>query len=87
MLYERSRKIENRLQTALRLIKTGRYSTPELADEIGVSIPTISRAVTALRQRGYKISAERATSGWRYRLEPAANENRGSKKQSRRRPR
>ncbi|TWT41366.1 HTH domain-containing protein [Botrimarina hoheduenensis] len=75
MLYERSLEIENRLQAILDLIATGRYSTPELAEEIGVSVPTISRAVMALRQRGHAIRAERMGTVWHYVLEEVANEN------------
>jgi biotin operon repressor len=66
MLYERSFGIEKRLDQVLRLIRTGRYSTPKLADEVGVSIPTISRCVTALRERGQDIRAEKHGNGWRY---------------------
>ena len=66
MAFERSLEIERRLDTALRLIKTGRYSTPRLAEEIGVSIPTVSRIVAALRERGHDIHAERNSDGWRY---------------------
>lgn len=69
MPYERLLAIESRLQTVLRLIATGDYSTPELASEVGVSIPTISRDVTALRQRGYAIRAERIGMAWHYVLE------------------
>ena len=69
MLYERSLAIENRLQAVLRLISTGDYSTPELADEVGVSVPTISRDVMALRQRGHAIRAERIGMVWHYVLE------------------
>ncbi|QDS97045.1 HTH domain-containing protein [Adhaeretor mobilis] len=72
MLYERSLQIETRLQTVLRLIETGDYSTPELAEELGVSIPTVSRDVTALRQRGHDIRAERSGAVWRYVLEHPA---------------
>lgn len=68
MLYERSLEIERRLLTVLELIRTGDYSTPALADEVGVSIPTISRAVTALRQRGHDIQSEKHCDGWRYSL-------------------
>jgi transposase len=57
MLYQRSLEIEARLNQVLRLIRTGRYSTPKLAEKVGVSIPTISRYVTALREHG---------TGWRY---------------------
>jgi len=66
MLYQRSLDIERRLQTVLELIQTGDYSTPALAEAVGVSIPTISRDVTALRQRGHQILAERRDGAWRY---------------------
>ena len=66
MPFERSLEIEHRLDDVLRLIHTGRFSTPMLAEEVGVSIPTISRCVTALRLRGHDIRAEKHESGWRY---------------------
>jgi biotin operon repressor len=66
MIYQQSLEIEQRLDRVLRLIRTGRYSTPKLAEEVGVSIPTISRCVTALRARGHDIKAENHGTGWRY---------------------
>lgn len=72
-LYQRSREIEQRLDHVLRLIRTGRYSTPTLAETIGVSIPTISRCVAALRERGHDIRARRQGSGWRYMLHSPAD--------------
>ena len=66
MLYRRSLEIGQRLDAALRLIRSGRYSTPGLAEQLGVSIPTVSRYVTALRERGYDIRAEKQARGWRY---------------------
>jgi predicted DNA-binding transcriptional regulator YafY len=66
MPFERSLEIERRLDDVLRLIRTGRYSTPALAEAVGVSIPTISRIVAALRDRGHNIQAERTSKGWRY---------------------
>jgi biotin operon repressor len=66
MLYDRSLKIETRLDTVLRLIRTGRYSTPKLAEQLGVSIPTVARCVAALRTRGYDIKAVRQAREWRY---------------------
>ena len=66
MPFERSLEIEHRLDNVLRLIHTGRFSTPMLAKEAGVSIPTLSRCVTALRERGHDIQAERSSQGWRY---------------------
>jgi len=72
MLYRRSREIEQRLDAVLRLIRTGKYSTPALAEEVRVSIPTISRIVAALRERGHDIRAERHDGSWRYVL-PTTN--------------
>ena len=84
MLYERSLTIKTRLQTVLRLIENGSYSTAELAEEIGVSVPTISRDVTALRQRGHAIRAEKLGRNWRFVLvRVAANENDGRKHKGR----
>ena len=66
MPYQRSLEIEQRLDRVLRLIRKGGYSTPRLAEELGVSIPTISRCITALRARGHDIKAEQRAKGWRY---------------------
>lgn len=68
MLYERSYSIEKRLQNVLELVRLGKFSTPEIAERVGVSVPTISRDVTALRERGYAIHAERKGSTWCYSL-------------------
>jgi len=66
MRYQHTLEIHNRLETVLRLIGTGKYSTPALAEAVGVSIPTVSRIVAALRVQGHDIQAERTKSGWRY---------------------
>jgi len=66
MRYQQTLEIHERLETVLQLIRTGRYSTPALAVEVGVSIPTISRIVAALREMGHEIRAERTSNGWRY---------------------
>jgi biotin operon repressor len=76
MPFERSLKIERRLDTVLDLVRTVGYSTPMLAKTIGVSIPTISRCVTALRARGYPIRAKKHEDGWHYVLEANAVEAR-----------
>jgi biotin operon repressor len=68
MLYQRSLEIERRLETALELIRSGEYSTPMLAEKLGISIPTVSRDVTALRERGHNIQSERREGGWRFTL-------------------
>ena len=66
MPFERSLQIETRLDQVLRLIRSGHFSTPQLAEEVGVSVPTISRCVTALRARGYAIRALKGSQGWHY---------------------
>lgn len=68
MLDQNSLEIGRRLVATLRLIESGTYSTPLLAEKVGVSIPTISRRVTALRVRGYDIHSLRGTDGWFYML-------------------
>jgi len=50
MHYEKSLQIEQRLNELLELIQSGRYSTPELAERVGVSVPTVSRSIQALRE-------------------------------------
>ena len=67
-MYQRSREIEQRLHEAVRLIRSGKFSTPSLAAQLGVSIPTVSRYVTALRERGHIIRSERKDGRWRYLL-------------------
>ena len=68
MLYQLVLEIHDRIEEVLRLIRTGEYSTPALAEAVGVSIPTISRIVAALRDKGHEIRAERSAKGWRYRV-------------------
>lgn len=67
-MYQRSEEIENRLQELVRLIREGRYSTPKLAVALSVSQPTISRSLTALRERGYLIRAVNERGHWAYEL-------------------
>jgi len=45
MRYQHSLEIHERIEKVLRLIKTGGNSTPAIAEEVGVSIPTTSRIV------------------------------------------
>ena len=78
MRYQHALEIHERIEEVLRLIKTGQYSTPALAEKVGVSNPTISRIVAALREQGHDIHAERTSSGWRYVLNAKpVSKNRG----------
>jgi biotin operon repressor len=61
--------IEHRLALVLRLLRKGRYSTPKLAAKLGVSVPTISRCIESLRDRGYVIRSLRGGDNWRYVVE------------------
>jgi len=73
MRYEKALGIERRLIELIRLLRGGSDSTPALAGKLDVSIPTIARDITALRERGYAIRAVRHTRHWAYELvsEPA----------------
>jgi biotin operon repressor len=73
MQYKRSFEIEQRLRAVLRLVRKGRHSTPRIARILRVSVPTVSRDLTALRERGFDIRAERADGGWRYTLRRVAH--------------
>lgn len=65
-MYERSLSIEKRLREVLELVRAGCYSSPAIAKKLGVSVPTVSRDVTALRERGHDIRAERQGDSWQY---------------------
>jgi len=82
MLYQRSLEIERRLEAVLGMIRKGTYSTPKIAEKLGVSIPTVSRDVTALRQRGHEIRSERGDDGWRYVLASDGNDRRNRRARS-----
>ena len=69
MAYTRSQEIESRLLEVVRLIRTGRYSTPRLAEKLGVSIPTVSRCIESLKSRGFAIRSVRKGGSWRYVIE------------------
>ena len=72
MRYQRLYAIERRLKSLLKLLREGRYSAPELAQRLGVSVPTVSRDITALREQGYGIRPVRGASDWSYVLEPGS---------------
>ena len=87
MLYQRSLDIERRLETVLSLIRSGDYSTPMIARQLHVSIPTASRYVTALRERGHNIDAQRRNGSWRYVIKVAPPFEKATPAESRRRQR
>jgi len=68
MPYERSRKIEERFQETVSLIKRRHFNAEQLAAELGVSRPTVQRIITELRQRGYSVRSVHDEHGWRYEM-------------------
>lgn len=66
--YARLFNIEERLDRLIQLLWEGGRSSPQLADELGVSIATIARDVKALRQLGHQVRAERIGRCWQYSL-------------------
>lgn len=69
-MYAKSQRIERRLETLVGLVREGKYSAGQLAGELGVSIPTVSRCIGALRERGHQIRAVHLADGWAYTLAP-----------------
>jgi biotin operon repressor len=72
MPYNQSLQIERRLEDVVRLVRGGEQSTRTLAKTLGVSEPTISRCIEALRRRGYLIRAVKRGGLWSYELEGKA---------------
>ena len=68
MAYERGRRIEERFQETVTLIKRRHLNAEQLASELGVSRPTVQRIITELRQRGYAVRSVHDELGWRYEL-------------------
>jgi len=69
MRYERSLAVADRLENLIGLVRTGTYSTPAIAQKLGVCEQTVYRDILSLKQRGYAIRSTKKSSGWAYRLE------------------
>ena len=68
MRYEKSLAIQSRHDRLVELIRTGNFSSPDLAQKLGVSEQTIYRDIDFLKQRGFSIRSEKHTDGWAYHL-------------------
>jgi len=73
MRYERALAISERHGRLIALIRTGEYSTPALAEKLGVSEQTIYRDIDHLKKSGFSIRSQKHSDGWAYHLlaEPA----------------
>jgi biotin operon repressor len=80
-MYRRSTEIEKRLNNMVHLIQGGNYGTPNLASALGISRPTVSRCLAALRERGYVIRSIKTSEGWIYQIasEPPLEDPFGNK--------
>lgn len=68
MRYERTTAISERHTLLIGLIRRGELSSKSLADELGVSEPTVNRDIEFLRSQGYEIKAVRVDRKWAYRF-------------------
>ncbi len=66
LTYDYSLQIGQRLLNLLALIKSAEHSTKSLALALGVSEPTVSSCLAALRRQGYEIRSRRNGRGWCY---------------------
>ena len=64
MYYKRVNEIEQRFKRAIKLMITKRMNAGTLAEELGVSRPTVVRMVAELRRRVIRVV--RDSQGWRY---------------------
>jgi predicted DNA-binding transcriptional regulator YafY len=77
MRYGRSLAIASRHDRLIDLIRSGKFSSLDLARKLKVSEQTIYRDIDFLKQRGYSIRSKKHTDGWAYHLlaEPATVSN------------
>ena len=68
MRYERSLAVTKRLDNLLALIKRGAYSSPALAEKLGVSEQTVYRDILFLKRQGHQIRSVKRASNWAYQL-------------------
>jgi len=73
MRYERALGIAERHEKLIDLIRSGDFSSSDLAEKLGVSEQTIYRDIDFLKKNGHSIRSEKHTDGWAYHLiaEPA----------------
>lgn len=69
MRYEKTLSIQGRHARLLKLVGKGKFSSPNLAQKLGVSEQTIYRDIDFLRTQGHRIRAEKHSDGWAYHLD------------------
>lgn len=78
MRYKKALAIPSRLDRLVELIRTGAFSSLDLAKELNVSEQTIYRDIAHLKTTGYAICSKKHATGWAYHLlaEPATTSDR-----------
>jgi predicted DNA-binding transcriptional regulator YafY len=66
MRYQRSLAIAKRLRELLALIRRGTYSSPTIAEKLGVSEQTIYRDIVFLKHQGHPIRSVKVSTQWAY---------------------
>ncbi len=66
MLYDRTFGISRRHHRLVRLVRSGGFSTPTLAKELGVSDQTVYRDILHLKRSGFVIRSKRQSGRWAY---------------------
>lgn len=78
MRYERSLAITSRHERLIELIRSGEFSSRDLAEKLEVCEQTIYRDVESLKRRGYSIRSVRLSKCWAYRIDESAPNGKGS---------
>jgi len=68
MRYRRAFAIPGRLNKLIKLIRSGAYSSPDLAEKLKVSEQTIYRDIGHLKETGHVICSRKHANGWAYHL-------------------
>ena len=76
MRYDRAVAISKRHEELLALVKSGSYSSPALAQKLGVSEQTVYRDILFLKQQGHQIQSVRLSANWAYMIPPIRKSDR-----------
>jgi predicted DNA-binding transcriptional regulator YafY len=68
MRYKKALAIPGRLDRLIELIRSGAYSSLDLAKKLKVSEQTIYRDIGHLKETGYPICSKKHATGWAYHL-------------------
>ncbi len=68
MRYKRSLAIASRHHRLIDLIRSGEFSSPDLAQKLKVSEQTVYRDIESLKERGFFIRSVRLSNAWAYQL-------------------